>query len=98
MALDQSLASESAERQEDADKHDAELAAFYSDLQAVHVHPLWTITEALLTPTPQPKAVPWLWRSSALVPLAERAMRLVPVERGGERRVLRLRQMTLQVR
>ncbi|MGW3612241.1 cupin domain-containing protein [Micromonospora sp. NPDC005163] len=69
---------------------DEELEAFYADLAAVHLHPLWTITKQLLTPTPQPRAVPWLWSAETLRPLAERALRLVPVERGGERRVLSL--------
>ncbi|MFC4108241.1 cupin domain-containing protein [Micromonospora zhanjiangensis] len=65
-----------------------ELAALYADLSAVHLHPLWTITKQLLTPTPQPRSVPWLWSAGVLAPLADRALRLVPVERGGERRVL----------
>ncbi|WP_110946353.1 cupin domain-containing protein [Streptomyces avicenniae] len=67
-----------------------ELAALYEDIAAAGLRPLWTITEQLLTPTPRPRAVPWLWRSSVLRPLAERAIGLVPVERGGERRVLSL--------
>ncbi|KAB8162189.1 cupin domain-containing protein [Streptomyces sp. 3MP-14] len=67
-----------------------ELSALYRDIDAAELRPLWTITEQLLTPTPRPKAVPWLWRGSVLRPLAERAIRLVPVERGGERRVLSL--------
>jgi gentisate 1,2-dioxygenase len=64
--------------------------AFYADLQGAHLHPLWRITRDLLTATPKPRAVPWLWPASTLYPLAERALRLVPVERGGERRVLSL--------
>jgi gentisate 1,2-dioxygenase len=67
-----------------------ELAAFYADLARAHLHPLWTITRQLLPPTPRPRAVPWLWSSRTLTPLAERALRLVPIERGGERRVLSL--------
>ncbi|MGP4111719.1 cupin domain-containing protein [Streptomyces sp. 4N509B] len=69
---------------------DPELRALYQDIEAAELRPLWTITEQLLTPTPRPRAVPWLWRASELRPLAERAIRLVPVERGGERRVLSL--------
>ncbi|MQA10394.1 MAG: cupin domain-containing protein [Pseudonocardiaceae bacterium] len=67
-----------------------ELDALYADLAAGELQPLWTITQELLTPTPRPKAIPWLWRASMMRPLAERAIRLVPVERGGERRVLSL--------
>jgi gentisate 1,2-dioxygenase len=69
---------------------DLELEAFYRDLAAVDLQPLWTITEQVLTPTPQPKAVPWLWAAATMKPLARRAIQLVPVERGGERRVLSL--------
>ncbi|GAA1326563.1 cupin domain-containing protein [Pseudonocardia xinjiangensis] len=69
---------------------DAALEEFYSDLSAVDLAPLWTITEQLLTPTPRPRAVPWLWSAATMKPLARRAIQLVPVERGGERRVLSL--------
>ncbi|RKN05190.1 cupin domain-containing protein [Streptomyces radicis] len=69
---------------------EAELRSLYADIDAAGLRPLWTITEQLLTPTPRPKAVPWLWPASVMRPLAERAIRLVPVERGGERRVLSL--------
>ncbi|HEY7482922.1 MAG TPA: cupin domain-containing protein [Streptosporangiaceae bacterium] len=68
----------------------AELATFYDDLRAARLQPLWTITEDLLPPEPRPGAVPWLWPAETMRPLAEQAIRLVPVERGGERRVLSL--------
>jgi gentisate 1,2-dioxygenase len=73
-----------------ADPAGDELAAFYRDLAAVDVQPLWTIAGELLTPTPRPKAVPWLWSARTMRPLAQRAVALVPIERGGERRVLSL--------
>jgi gentisate 1,2-dioxygenase len=66
------------------------LDALYEELAAASLHPLWTITAQLLTPSPRPKAVPWLWPARTMRPLAERAIGLVPVERGGERRVLSL--------
>ncbi|MFE4830403.1 cupin domain-containing protein [Streptomyces sp. NPDC056672] len=69
---------------------DAQLASLYGDLAAVDLYPLWTITRDLLPPAPRPRSVPWLWSSPVLTELAERALRLVPVERGGERRVLSL--------
>lgn len=69
---------------------EADLEDFYRDLAAVDLRPLWTITEQLLTPTPTPKAIPWLWSAATMKPLARRAIQLVPVERGGERRVLSL--------
>ncbi|WP_046470069.1 cupin domain-containing protein [Allosalinactinospora lopnorensis] len=67
-----------------------QLEALYRDLDAADLRPLWNITEQLLTPEPRPRAVPWLWPATTMRPLAERAIRLVPVERGGERRVLSL--------
>ncbi|MEO3926172.1 cupin domain-containing protein [Micromonosporaceae bacterium B7E4] len=67
-----------------------ELERLYRDLDALDLHPLWNITGELLTETPRPKAVPWLWNGAQLRALGERAIDLVPVERGGERRVLSL--------
>jgi gentisate 1,2-dioxygenase len=67
-----------------------DLAAFYADLQALHLHALWNIEDVLLTPTPRPGAVPWLWQGAALKALADRAVGLVPIDRGGDRRVLSL--------
>ena len=71
-------------------REEIELEALYRDLAAVDLQPLWTITERLLPPTPQPRAIPWLWSAATMKPLARRAIQLVPVERGGERRVLSL--------
>ena len=39
---------------------------------------------------PAPKAVPHVWKWSALYPLAQRSGNLVPVGRGGERRAIGL--------
>jgi gentisate 1,2-dioxygenase len=72
------------------DVADSALSELYADLESVHLQPLWTITRELLTATPRPRAVPWMWSARTLTPLAERAVRLVPVERGGDRRVLSL--------
>src|SRR5258707_6668518 len=40
---------------------------------------------------PRPKAVAWLWKWSDLYDIAQRSGRLVPVERGGDRRAIALR-------
>jgi gentisate 1,2-dioxygenase len=66
------------------------LDVFYADLRALHLHALWNIEDQLLTPTPRPGAVPWLWRGATLKALAGRAVGLVPIDRGGDRRVLSL--------
>jgi gentisate 1,2-dioxygenase len=73
-----------------AQDDESALQALYRDLAAVDLQPLWTITEQLLPATPRPQAVPWLWSAATMKPLARRAIQLVPVERGGERRVLSL--------
>lgn len=70
---------------------DTELATFYADVDHADLAPLWTVTGELLTPHPKPKAIPWLWPASTYRPLAARAIKLIPIERGGERRVLSLR-------
>jgi gentisate 1,2-dioxygenase len=70
---------------------DADLAAFYRDVDQADLAPLWTITGELLTSQPRPRAIPWLWPASVYRPLAARAIELIPVERGGERRVLSMR-------
>jgi gentisate 1,2-dioxygenase len=68
----------------------ADLDSLYRDLRAAHLHPLWRIERDLLTDYPRPRAVPWVWRAAEVYPLGERAIRAVPVDRGGERRVLSL--------
>ncbi|NEA61874.1 cupin domain-containing protein [Streptomyces sp. SID12488] len=65
------------------------LHALYGDLAEKDLQPLWRL-HGLLTPTPAVTAVPHLWRGRDLRDLGERAGRLVPVDRGGDRRVLSL--------
>ncbi|MFI6347153.1 cupin domain-containing protein [Streptomyces sp. NPDC050560] len=67
-----------------------ELTAFYAQVAAYELQPLWTQTAELMTPTPKPRSVPWAWHWDLLHRLASRSGDLVPVERGGERRVLAL--------
>jgi gentisate 1,2-dioxygenase len=68
----------------------ADFDALYSDLRAAHLYPLWQIERDLLTEHPMPRAIPWLWRAAEMYPLGERAIQAVPIDRGGERRVLSL--------
>lgn len=72
------------------------VADLLRDLDSVDLQPLWTITRELLTDHPQPRSVPWLWQSSTLMDLARRSLHLIPVDRGGERRVLSLRNPGLE--
>jgi gentisate 1,2-dioxygenase len=66
-----------------------ELDAFYRDIAGADLQPLWELT-GLLTPTPQVRARPFRWRAGDLWKLAQRSGELVPIERGGDRRVLAL--------
>jgi gentisate 1,2-dioxygenase len=66
----------------------AELREFYAELERKHLVPLWNITGELFPGQPRTKLVPFLWRWKDFYPLALRAGELVPIERGGERRVL----------
>jgi gentisate 1,2-dioxygenase len=66
------------------------LEELYDGFDAAHLTPLWTQRAGLMPQTPQPDAVPMLWRWSTLYPLAARSGELVPVGRGGERRAIAL--------
>jgi len=66
------------------------LQVFYMDLERKHLAPLWTATADLLPREPKTKVLPFLWRWSDLWALAQRSGELIPIERGGERRVLAL--------
>ncbi|WP_055477294.1 cupin domain-containing protein [Gordonia sp. HS-NH1] len=68
---------------------DPELDRFYSDIAANDLQPLWEM-RGLLTKTPSVATVPHRWSMSELVKLAAQSGDLVPIERGGDRRVLAL--------
>ena len=68
----------------------SEIAQLYDDTEACHLTPLWRIEETLMSRQPKPKAIPWLWKWSALYDIAERSGKLVPIERGGDRRAIAL--------
>ncbi|MGH8997997.1 MAG: cupin domain-containing protein [Acidimicrobiia bacterium] len=67
---------------------DAALEGFYAELAHHHLEALWRINTAIMPFEPRPRARPWLWRSGDLTRLAEQAGKLVPIDRGGDRRVL----------
>ncbi|MCH6544639.1 MAG: cupin domain-containing protein [Deltaproteobacteria bacterium] len=64
--------------------------AFYKELDNKHLVALWNITSRLLPEEPQTKVKPFLWKWGDLRDLAYRAADLIPLERGGERRVIAL--------
>lgn len=64
-----------------------ELDAFYGEIDALHLQPLWEMS-GLLTAEPIVRAIPYRWAAKDLQRCAERSGDLVPIERGGDRRVL----------
>jgi gentisate 1,2-dioxygenase len=66
---------------------DADTDLLYKELAERDLQPLWELT-GLLTAQPTTRAVPYVWHARELRPLAARAGELIPVERGGDRRVL----------
>src|SRR5713226_7640358 len=63
-----------------------ELDDLYEAFSKEQLAPLWTQVAELMPGQPTPSARPHVWRWKTLFGLAERAGRLVPVDRGGERR------------
>jgi gentisate 1,2-dioxygenase len=66
---------------------DPDLDVLYRDLDEQQLQPLWEL-KGLLTPTPAVRSVPYRWSAKELRSLGERAGQLVPIDRGGDRRVL----------
>lgn len=66
---------------------DHETDLLYEELAERDLQPLWEL-RGLLTAEPVTRAVPYVWHAAELRPLAERAGALIPVDRGGDRRVL----------
>jgi gentisate 1,2-dioxygenase len=59
-------------------------------MQSHHLVPLWELEAEIMGLVPQPKTVPFLWKWDDLHSIAESAGKLVPVERGGDRRAIAL--------
>lgn len=66
---------------------DAELDGLYRDLAESDLQPLWEM-KGLLTTEPRPRMIPFRWRLADMEKLGARASELVPIDRGGDRRVL----------
>ena len=64
------------------------LEHFYAELHAEHLEALWRINARIMPFEPRPRPKAWLWRFDNLARLAEQAGKLVPIDRGGDRRVL----------
>lgn len=66
--------------------NDADIDALYADAAAHDLQPLWEM-KGLLTAQPIAKALPFRWRLADLMHLGRRAQDLIPIDRGGDRRV-----------
>jgi len=73
-----------------ADTLEVEYDEFCGALAATDLQPLWKINKKIMPRQPHPKTLPWLWKWSTLLPLAQRAGELITIDRGGDRRVLAL--------
>lgn len=62
---------------------------FYGDVAQADLQPLWR-QQGLMPTAPPIATVPCLWRFKRLRQLAERSGELIPLDRGGDRRVLAL--------
>ena len=72
---------------------DEDLDAFYGDLSAADLQPLWLLEPMVAHPPAVSGAHVWRWKD--LRSFSERAGDLVPIDRGGDRRVLALSNPTL---
>jgi gentisate 1,2-dioxygenase len=70
--------------------HEGPVAELRRDMAAAQLTPLWELEAKIMGLTPDPGTQPWLWQWEVLYDVAERAGRLVPVERGGDRRAIAL--------
>jgi gentisate 1,2-dioxygenase len=67
---------------------DPALEEFYTELGRLNMEALWRINHIIMPFEPRPRAKPWLWRFEDMSRLADQAGKLVPIDRGGDRRVL----------
>ncbi|MQB00648.1 MAG: cupin domain-containing protein [Actinobacteria bacterium] len=65
-----------------------EIDQLYLDLETSDLQPLWTQGPALQPFQPAPRTKAWMWEWETLVALAQRAGKLITIDRGGDRRVL----------
>ncbi len=63
------------------------LEEFYADIEGAHLPPLWKYLSKLITPQPVADALPFVWPWEEVYPRILKAGD-IPIERGGERRVL----------
>jgi gentisate 1,2-dioxygenase len=66
------------------------LEQFLQDVEQSGAQPLWALKTPVMSPTPRPATRPWQWYGADLRSLCERARELVPLDAGGDRRVLTL--------
>ncbi len=68
----------------------ARLEQFLRDVEHGGAQPLWALATPVMSPTPRPATRAWQWYGTVLRSLCDRARDLVPLDEGGDRRVLTL--------
>lgn len=63
------------------------LDELYQEMSEKDLQPLWAMS-GVLTPEPRPRTQAYRWSAKQMGPLGQRAGQLVPIDRGGDRRVL----------
>lgn len=66
-----------------------EVDEFYESVAEADLQPLW-VQKGIMPNEPPLAAVPFVWKWKTLKELAERSGELIPIDRGGDRRVLSL--------
>ena len=67
-----------------------EVKQLLRDIEGIGAQPLWALTTPVMSPAPKPATRPWQWYGAELRALCDRARDLVPLDAGGDRRVLTL--------
>lgn len=73
---------------DDDPRREADLQRMYATLDQLNIKGRWLLRDTALPDTPSAQSVPWLWQWDAVRELALESSRLIPVDRGGDRRVL----------
>lgn len=67
----------------------SEVDEFYQSVAEADLQPLW-VQKGIMPTEPPLAAIPYAWKWKTLKELAERSGELIPIDRGGDRRVLSL--------
>ncbi|PWI57128.1 cupin domain-containing protein [Sulfoacidibacillus thermotolerans] len=81
---------------EEKELEDDRLNEYYGRLQTLHLGPLWSSIQTIMSKEPRPRALPYLWKWDDVYRLVMESGELVTPDRGGERRVVFFRNPGLE--